>query len=176
MTEEWERVRGHPDYEVSDLGQVRSWKRPGPPRILKQSTMPKGYKVLALGVPGRLYLVHRLVLDAFVGPPPFPKAVTRHLNNRPGDNRAVNLAWGTQKQNMEDRVPAGTDSKGVRHGNARLTEADAVDIRQRYSGGETGISLAGVFGVSCSHIYRVIHGQEWGHVQTTEESKCRTAE
>jgi hypothetical protein len=51
----------------------------------------------------RSYPVHRLVLEAFVGPRP-PGHLCRHLNGVPDDNRVENLAWGTPKENGEDAV------------------------------------------------------------------------
>lgn len=44
----------------------------------------------------------RLILEAFVGPPPFPFAEARHLNDDPRDDRIDNLAWGTRAQNFTD--------------------------------------------------------------------------
>lgn len=43
--------------------------------------------------------VHRLVCEAFNGPPQ-PGQVCMHLNEDARDNRAANLAWGTQKENL----------------------------------------------------------------------------
>ena len=51
--------------------------------------------------------VHHLVLLAFVGPKP-GGMVTRHLNGDPGDNRLTNLVYGTQSENMYDKVAHGT--------------------------------------------------------------------
>jgi len=47
--------------------------------------------------------VHRLVLEAFHRPPR-PGEVGRHLDGDPANNDADNLAWGTPKQNAEDRA------------------------------------------------------------------------
>lgn len=44
--------------------------------------------------------VARLVCAAFHGPPPFEGAVTMHLDENSRNNRADNLAWGTQKENL----------------------------------------------------------------------------
>ena len=46
--------------------------------------------------------LHRLVLEAWHSPKPFDKAVVRHLNDIPGDNRLENLKWGTCKENTTD--------------------------------------------------------------------------
>lgn len=43
--------------------------------------------------------VHRLVCEAFNGPPDDGQ-VCMHLNEDSSDNRPENLAWGTQKQNL----------------------------------------------------------------------------
>lgn len=44
--------------------------------------------------------VHQAVCEAFNGPRPFPKAVVLHLNENGLDNRPSNLAWGTQRENL----------------------------------------------------------------------------
>ena len=44
--------------------------------------------------------VHQLVCDAFHGPKPFDGAVVIHINEDGLDNRAENLKWGTQKENL----------------------------------------------------------------------------
>jgi hypothetical protein len=43
--------------------------------------------------------VHRLVCEAFNGPPQ-PGQICMHLNENSADNRPENLAWGTQQENM----------------------------------------------------------------------------
>lgn len=49
---------------------------------------------------GKTYKVHRLVCEAFNGPPPFQGAVCMHLDEDYRNNRPDNLAWGTQKENL----------------------------------------------------------------------------
>ena len=44
--------------------------------------------------------VHQLVCEAFHGPKPFPEAVVIHLDEDALNNRADNLKWGTQKENL----------------------------------------------------------------------------
>jgi len=48
---------------------------------------------------GKTYKVHRLVCEAFHGPAP-EGAVCMHVNEDYRDNRASNLRWGTQKENL----------------------------------------------------------------------------
>jgi hypothetical protein len=49
---------------------------------------------------GKTYKVHRLVCEAFHGPPPSEKHIVLHLNEEPTDNRPENLRWGTRKENQ----------------------------------------------------------------------------
>ena len=51
-------------------------------------------------VAGKTHKLHQLVCETFHGPKPFPGAVVMHLNDDPSDNRAANLKWGTQKENL----------------------------------------------------------------------------
>jgi len=44
--------------------------------------------------------VHRLVCEAFHGPPPFDRAVVIHLDENALNNKPENLKWGTQKENL----------------------------------------------------------------------------
>jgi len=44
--------------------------------------------------------VHQLVCEAFHGPKPFESAVVIHRDENSLNNKASNLAWGTQKENL----------------------------------------------------------------------------
>lgn len=49
---------------------------------------------------GKTYRVARLVCEAFNGPPPFNGAVCMHRDENSANNAPENLAWGTQKENL----------------------------------------------------------------------------
>ncbi len=51
-------------------------------------------------IDGKIYKVHRLIAEAFHGPAPFDGAVVMHLDENAANNRASNLRWGTQKENL----------------------------------------------------------------------------
>jgi thymidylate synthase ThyX len=102
--ESWRPVRGYEGYyEVSNQGRVRSFftnRYPSPTPTLKSLTeVPSGHLVVSLK--RKRFLVHHLVLDAFVGSRQEGQQA-RHLNNNAKDNRVENLAWGTDKQNKDD--------------------------------------------------------------------------
>jgi hypothetical protein len=49
---------------------------------------------------GRSFKVHQAVCEAFHGAKPFPSAVVIHADENGLNNRAENLRWGTQKENL----------------------------------------------------------------------------
>ena len=110
----WKSITGHEGYFVSDCGLVGSQrvnrgrhglKKMDEIKILKCSkhkVKNKFYKSVFLGGrKGERIMVHRLIYRTFYGDIPEGKIV-RHLNDDSLDNRLVNLAVGTQKDNMED--------------------------------------------------------------------------
>lgn len=133
VDERWRPVVGFQGfYEVSSLGQVRSLDRVEKTRnrwgemdrvkrgkILKPGLRGR-HLTVDLRAPGRIprhYLVHRLVLEAFVGPAPKDQPLALHWNDVPTDNRLENLRWGSVSDNAHDSVRNGT------HHNRRMKEA-----------------------------------------------------
>jgi HNH endonuclease len=53
-----------------------------------------------ISIRGVTYKVHQLIAEAFHGPPPFRDAVAMHVNENAANNRASNIRWGTQKENL----------------------------------------------------------------------------
>lgn len=115
--EEWRPIPGFPDYEVSSLGNVRSWIGPGGtsgrlrltvPRVRAQTLTADGY--FRLNIERKARLVSHLVALAFLGERP-PGEQVRHLNGNPQDNRAANLAYGTRSENTLDSVGHGTHNQ-----------------------------------------------------------------
>jgi hypothetical protein len=49
---------------------------------------------------GKSYKVSQLVCEAFKGIKPFSNAVVMHIDDNPQNNKASNLKWGTQKENL----------------------------------------------------------------------------
>lgn len=83
-------------------GGIRNYKtKPTPGSILKASKTAKHkYRSVFWGKIDKNLKVHRLVCEAFHGPPPSPKSVVIHLDENALNNEAQNLKWGTQKENL----------------------------------------------------------------------------
>ena len=177
MTNElWLPVFGYEGlYEVSDYGRVKSLARVVPharwgeqrifERLLKPGRDKDGYLQVGLYKEGqkKKCQVHRLVLEAFVEPCPEGEEC-RHLNGVRDDNRLENLAWGTPKENKADQVLHGTKAKGERHGSAKLTETDVVQIHNLIALGLTQTKIAKQFGVDQTLISLIHHGKNWTHL------------
>lgn len=171
--ERWLAVPGYEGrYEVSDLGRVRSLQRKGAPRasplVLHDYVAGRGYRFVGLfdGKKYRPWYVHRLVLTAFVGPPP-EGMEGAHLDGVNTHNALLNLQWVTRTVNMSHKVLHGTAPRGEAVYNHKLTEAQVLEARARWIPGSREASchvLATEYGVTQSHMSDVLAGRRWGHV------------
>ena len=155
---------GHPMYEVSDHGRLRSWKGDGSrPRLMNPSPN-RGY--LSVLLDRKFRRVHRMVAMAFLGPPPFDRALVRHLNDDPLDNRVSNLAWGNWADNARDRKRNGSRGgmRGESHYRSRLNDAAVRDIRAFLSYGFGQSEVGRWYGMCPSTIHYIGKGKLWSHV------------
>lgn len=114
--ETWRPIPGREGiYEVSDHGRVRSlWRRTSGGQhegLLRGSITAEGYRRVELRRDGGRdpQYVHRLVLEAFVGPCPDGMEAC-HGPGGSLDNRVVNLRWDTSAENNHDIVRHGRNA------------------------------------------------------------------
>jgi len=122
--EQWKPIKGFEDrYEVSDLGRVRSvdwyeerirpngddWGFMHKGRIISVQIDKRGYAKVCLSKNGvhKYPHVHTLVANAFCNKPEGAEVVD-HINENKSDNRASNLEWVTQKENVQRAWKTGT--------------------------------------------------------------------
>lgn len=113
ISEEWRPIPGYNGvYEVSNLGNVRSWTKASGGKLLKPRVSDKGYRYVDLrvhawrnGSPRRK--IHHLVALAFHGPRPEGTLVC-HDDGNPANNQASNLKYGTASDNALDAIRHGT--------------------------------------------------------------------
>lgn len=160
---EWRDIPGYVNYEVSRCGQVR--RKPAPLRPVVSNL--HGYGKVALCDDGdvKQVFIHRLVCEVFHGPPPQGKMVVAHWNGDKLDNRAENLRWATQMENIHDSIRLGRHPKGEDVGNSKLSEADVREMRRvRIEQNWSYQSLGDKFGVSPKGARDACVGKNWSHV------------
>jgi len=174
VIETWKEVPGYDGfYDVSDLGQVRSWKVPGHEGYRSKAPKPMtsawrwGYLSVHIRHRGvsTSRPVHVLVLESFVGPRP-EGHLGCHGDGDRSNCRLDNLYWGTHAQNMDDRERHGRTVRGERHHAALLTEDQVTEIKGALSDpyfGQ-GVELAARYGVSAATISAIKHGRLWASV------------
>jgi hypothetical protein len=111
--------------------------------------------------------LHRVMCEAFHGPPPGPEWCALHRDDDRNNNTPENLYWGTAKENSADAVRNGVNStaiirSGENHLNATLSRADVDVIRSELaSRSSTGKQLAARFGVSPATISLIKNNHIW---------------
>ena len=108
-TEKWESIKYFEKYEISNLGNVRSWvnnasKLTKVPKILKPSVGKNGYLFVTL-YPNSKYRpkrisIHRLVALHFITNPN-NYDIVNHIDENKSNNIVTNLEWCTSKYNLE---------------------------------------------------------------------------
>lgn len=158
---------------VSSLGNVESCcpkngrgTKPTTYRRLKPYPNNSGHLLVTVRHEGRKskFLVHRLVLETFVGPCPENMEGRHVVDYDPTNNCLDNLAWGTRKQNSRDTLLHGRRPRGNTHGSAHLTEDEITEIRRRKKDGFTYVQLSREYGVHKQTIYKICKGERWSHI------------
>lgn len=153
-------IDGFPDYEVSNLGRVCSFKGKYP-KILKLGEDSCGYPIVGICNGGKQVTkrVHRLVAEAFV-PNPENKPEVNHIDEDKSNNMVDNLEWVTHREN-------------VNHGTWIRRMAEALLNRKDLSKPIVQYTTEGVFiaeynslaeaeritGVAYPNIYKVCRGK-----------------
>jgi hypothetical protein len=100
----WKTIGGYENYQVSNLGNVRSlnYRRSGLTKVLNPIINSAGYYNINLYLDGvsNIRQVHQLVAIAFLGHTPCGfKFVVNHKNFIKTDNRLTNLEIVTNREN-----------------------------------------------------------------------------
>ena len=117
------------------------------------------FSLCASGAKPRTMDLGRVVLLALVGPPP-PGTECCHGDGDPTNNRIGNLRWDTSSANRLDSVRHGTHPRlyGERNPSSKISDDDAETLRNEYAAGATQQALGTKYGLSQSHVSRIVSG------------------
>lgn len=162
-------IPDYPGYKIGDRGTIISYKRKVP-RVLKPQLDREGNWMIRFQKNKKQHghLVGRLVLLAFVGLPPTEHECCHGPRGR-NCHHLNNLSWGTKSKNSLDRKRDGTDNRGEprrgsKNGGSKLTEQNVLNIRAKYTAGETQSKIAKDFEIVRSTVSVIVNRKSWKHV------------
>jgi len=110
MVEIWKDVEGFDDYEISNLGRIKSYKQKKEGKILNPWKTVKNYLMIAMSLNGKKYnkSIHRLVLENFHPIENMDQFECNHINGIKSDNRyPENIEWCNRSENMKHAYNTG---------------------------------------------------------------------
>ncbi|MGJ1211954.1 NUMOD4 domain-containing protein [Sphingobacterium multivorum] len=173
----WLPVPNYPNYEVSNLGRVKTLQRAMKSKagsiaavnekIMKGSFSRDGYPIVKISnqFGKKILKVHRLVAMAFI-PNPDNKPQVNHINGVKTDNYTDNLEWVTGKENVTHGYQTGLikASHGESHYLAKVTDEQVLQIRRMRSEDKlTHQAIADLIGVSRSIVTSILSNKTHRH-------------
>jgi hypothetical protein len=171
----WKVIPGHPGYEASTLGRIRSVDRKivkmirgtrclcsVAGRILKPWVAGEGYLYVSLGTSAK-GAVHRYVCHAFNGDAT-AKVEVSHLDGNRQNNVPANLAWETHGANEQRKREHGTYRRpcnyfkaGQKKRGPKATRHPLADaLLSMRETGATLLAIASSFGLSKSGVHGIL--------------------
>lgn len=171
----WKNVVGYEGlYMVSNLGNVKAMYRESlqkgrwgsalvrfPERDMKLVKSPTGYLYLGLSKNGitTKHLVHRLVLQAFVGA---SNLQCNHIDGNKENNNIQNLEYCTSAQNLHHCINVLGKKRGEGTKASKLTESEVREIR---SDKRILKEIARDYRVTLQAIHMIKARKNWKHVK-----------
>lgn len=155
-------------YGCNELGEIFNSKTG---RKLHTFKGRDGYYRVSLFINGKAktYMVHRLVLSAFISnPDPERYTEINHIDGNKNNNALDNLEWCDRGYNQRHAYRNGLKSapKGVKNGRSKLTDQDVSEIREllKVLPQKEIAKLYGVCKSTISAIKNRVHWAEVGQV------------
>ena len=152
---DWKPICSH--YEVSDNGIVKRTRWD----LLKPHKINSGY--YCVSIHGRTYCIHRLVLEAFIGPSDLD---VNHKDGNKLNNNLSNLEYVTRSDNAKHAFRLGLQKpmQGINSPQAKLTNEKVYRIRALYDSRTPRKNIAEEFDVCVQLINRIGRRVRWSHL------------
>lgn len=164
MNEQWLNVVGWERfYKISSMGRVYSKRYK---KIMASHENHKGYLRINLNYNYKRkgFLVHRLVLIAFVGPPSTTKDQTNHKDGIKTNNNIENLEWASQSENQRHAYSLGLKTvKGEMNPKAKLKIRDVLEIRELIRNKIRQIDIAKLYNITQAQVSQIKLGKSWNY-------------
>lgn len=180
--EKWMPVKGFEGYYIiSNYGVLMSLDRAitrsdgmvlnCKGKALNPSITKDGYLRTMLSKPGKSksYLIHRLVAESFI-PNPKNKRTVNHKNGIKSDNKAINLEWATDRENIKHsfdvlgRKGTNLGRFGDMHSNSiRVTQMKNGEVVGSYGSIREASRKTGIHRSTILNAFRSSHGKAAGY-------------
>lgn len=118
-----------------------------------------GYGQIWDGYAGKMKRAHKVSAEIHHGES--NGRIVMHSCDMPSCCNPAHLSYGTNADNVADKVSKNRHAKGESQGHSKLTEAQVNEIRRRANEGYR--KLCNEFQLAPSTVYRIWHGQAWKH-------------
>jgi len=171
--EKWKDIPGYEGfYQVSNMGNIKSVdRRVSDGRLLKGRNIKpwrhtEGYRMVSLSKNGKVIKmkISRLVLLAFVRTTDFCILQVRHLNAKRDDDRLLNLKYGMQADNENDKISLNLDNAGERNGMSKLTVSQVREIKNLIAKKLTYKEISKNYPIKPRSISDIACGRTWRNV------------
>jgi hypothetical protein len=167
----WRKIPDYEDYQVSNFGNVRSFKNKkhanGLPMKIQEDRA--GYVKIIVWKNGKqkTLKLHRIVCELFNGMAPEGKAYVNHIDGNKRNNHYTNLEWISSSENTLHAYKNGlkNHSKNKRAVVQKTLKGDIINIYSSVS--ESAIAVGGnTYGISmaCKKKFNSYKGYVWNYV------------
>ena len=112
-------------------------------------------------------VAHRVIWEQIHGPIPSGMCICHRCDN-PLCVRPSHLFIGTHSDNIKDAVIKGRvvppDSRGEKHGRAKLSDNDVYEIRRLYSLGVKQPLIAKMWRITHWNVNSIVYRRNWRHI------------
>jgi hypothetical protein len=186
MKETFKTIVNYPDYEISNLGRIKTKERlvrythsvtekehfrKTDERFLKiYHNNRTGYKFVQLYNNGKSknYTIHRLVAENFIDNKNHLNTVN-HIDGNKHNNTSMNLEWCSNSYNHKHATETGLKAKGTSVNSSKLNDNCVTAIKYFLNKGFTHKELSIAFDISRPTISLISNGKTWKHIALTNE-------